>query len=159
MKRLLLLAIFMIVALCANAQFLSGVELGGSLACSHQFREKGFANASADFRAYQRVTEWSRLRAEIGLSGVLPNGLDRYGYGVVGATLELRPLYAFGGFGLNCNPSGKRTIGMAFDCGVGLQVPVSSKWSVYSELAVSRICNARYWQTTHLVKAGVTYKL
>ena len=159
MKKLIVLMMLLVSSMCANAQFFNGVELGGSVTCSHQFREKGYVNACTDLRAYKRVTEWSRLRVEIGVNGMLPNGFDRYGYGVMGATLELNPLYAFSGFGLSCNPSGAKIIGMAFDCGLGFKVQVAPKWSVYSELSLSRISSARYWQTTHFVKTGVTYKL
>lgn len=149
----------LVASLCVNAQFFNGIELGGSVACSHQFREKGGVNICTDFRAYKSVTDWSRLRAEVGVNGILHNGLDRYGYGVVGATVELNPMYAFGGFGLSCNPSGDKVIGMAFDCGLGLRFFVTSRCSVYSELSLSRINSAEYWQTTHFVKAGATYKL
>ena len=159
MKRLIIIAALMFAAFSAKAQFLSGVELGGSVACSHQFREKGFVNVGADLRAMKRVCEWSRLRAVASVNGFIPNGFDRYGTAMVGITADLLPIYVYGDFGLSCNPSGKHTIGMAFDIGCGLHFDLAERWSLFSELGIDRINSAKYWQSTPAVKAGVMYQV
>ena len=159
MKKLIAIAVLMMTALCAQAQFLSGVELGGSFACSHQFREKGFVNVGADLRATKRVCEWSRLRAVASVNGFVPNGFDRYGTAMVGITADLLPIYAFADFGLSCNPSGKHTIGMAFDIGCGLHFDISERWHLFSELGIDRINSGKLWQSTPAVKAGVMYSV
>ena len=158
-KKVFLIVALMVATLCAKAQFLNGVELGGSVACSHQFREKGFVNVGADLRATKKVCEYSRLRAVASVRGFVPNGFDRYGTAMVGITADLLPLYVYGDFGMSCNPSGKHTIGMAFDCGVGLHFDIAERWHLFSELGIDRINSAKYWQSTPSVKAGVMYRL
>ncbi|MBQ5656697.1 MAG: hypothetical protein IIV14_04615 [Bacteroidaceae bacterium] len=105
------------------------------------------------------MAPWSRLRAVVGVNGFIPNGFDRYGYGMVGITAEALPFYVFGDFGLSCNPSGSHTIGLAFDAGVGLSFAIADRWRLYSELAIDRINSGRLWQSTASVKAGVMYRL
>jgi hypothetical protein len=159
-KIVFLLAALMLAAIVpTRAQTFKGLELGGSVQCTHQFRERGFVNVSADLRATLPVAEWSRLRALVGVNGFVPNGFDRYGYGMVGITAEALPFYVFADFGLSCNPSGPRTIGLAFDAGVGLQFEVARRWNIYTELAIDRINSGKLWQSTAAVKAGVTYNI
>jgi hypothetical protein len=93
------------------------------------------------------------------VNGFIPNGFDRYGYGMVGITAEALPFYVFGDFGLSCNPSGAHTIGLAFDAGVGLAFAIADRWRLYSELAIDRINSGKLWQSTSSVKAGVMYRL
>lgn len=161
MKKMIFLiaALFVLAASPMGAQTFNGLELGGSVACSHQFRERGFVNVGADLRATLPVAKWSRLRAVVGENGFVPNGFDRYGYGMVGITAEALPFYVFGDFGLSCNPSGTHAIGLAFDAGVGLSFAIADRWRLYSELAIDRINSGRTWQSTSSVKAGVMYKL
>ena len=162
MKKMIFLiaAIFMLAAFApTQAQTFYDMELGGSVQCTHQFRERGFVNVGADLRATLPVAEWSRLRALVGVNGFVPNGFDRYGYGMVGITAEALPFYVFGDFGLSCNPSGSHTIGLAFDAGVGLSFAIADRWRLYSELAIDRINSGKLWQSTSSVKAGVMYRL
>lgn len=159
-KMIFFIAALMLAALAPlEAQTFKGVELGGSVACSHQFRDRGFVNVGTDVRASLPVAEWSRLRASVGVNGFVPNGFDRYGYGMVGITAEALPFYVFGDFGLNCNPSGSHAIGLAFDCGVGLSFPIGDRWRLYSELAIDRINSGHLWQSTSAVKAGAMCRL
>ena len=160
MKRLIIIAALLIAAILPmKAQFLDGVEIGGSVKCTHQFREKGFVNVGADIRATKGFAEWSRIRALVGVNGFIPNGFDRYGYGMVGITADALPFYVFADFGLSCNPSGPRTIGMAFDFGVGLDFDIARRWRLYSELAIDRISSGRLWQSTASVNVGVIYSI
>lgn len=161
MKKIIFLiaAIVMLAASPIQAQTFNGLELGGSVVCSHQFRDRGFVNVGADLRAALPVSQWSRLRAVVGVNGFVPNGLDRYGFGMVGITAEALPFYVFGDFGLSCNPSGSHTIGLAFDAGVGLSFAIADRWRLYSELAIDRINSGRTWQSTSYVKAGAMYRL
>ena len=161
MKKMIFLiaALVMLAASPMGAQTFNGLELGGSVQCTHQFRDRGFVNVGADLRATLPVAEWSRLRALVGVNGFIPNGFDRYGYGMVGITAEALPFYVFGDFGLSCNPSGSHTIGLAFDAGVGLSFAIADRWRLYSELAIDRINSGKLWQSTSSVKAGVMYRL
>ena len=160
MRKFLLFAALMLAALAPiEAQTFNGLELGGSVQCTHQFRDRGFVNVGAELRASLPVAPWSRLRAVVGVNGFIPNGFDRYGYGMVGITAEALPFYVFGDFGLSCNPSGSHTIGLAFDAGVGLSFAIADRWRLYSELAIDRINSGRLWQSTSSVKAGVMYRL
>lgn len=161
MKKMLFFIAALILAALApiQAQTFDGLELGGSVQCTHQFRDRGFVNVGADLRATLPVAEWSSLRAVVGVNGFVPNGFDRYGYGMVGITAEALPFYVFGDFGLSCNPSGIHAIGLAFDCGVGLSFVITDRWRLYSELAIDRINSGRHWQSTASVKAGVMYRL
>ena len=155
-----LIAALMLAALApVQAQTFNGLELGGSAQCTHQFSDRGFVNAGADLRASLPVAPWSRLRAVAGVNGFVPNGFDRYGYGMVGITAEALPFYVFGDFGLNLNPSGAHTIGLAFDAGVGLSFAIADRWRLYSELAIERINSGKLWQSTAFVKAGAMYRL
>ena len=54
MKRLIIIAALMLVALGAKAQFWQGVELGGSIQYANQ---KGKSNLGVDLRATKRVCE------------------------------------------------------------------------------------------------------
>ena len=161
MKKMIFLiaAIVMLAASPMRAQTFNGLELGGSVQCTHQFRDRGFVNVGTELRASLPVAPWSRLRAVVGVNGFIPNGFDRYGYGMVGITAEALPFYVFGDFGLSCNPSGSHTIGLAFDAGVGLSFAIADRWRLYSELAIDRINSGRLWQSTASVKAGVMYRL
>ena len=160
MRKFLLFAALMLAALApVKAQTFDGLELGCSAQCTHQFRDRGFVNVGADLRATLPVAEWSSLRAVVGVNGFIPNGLDRYGYGMVGITAEALPFYVFGDFGLNLNPSGSHAIGLALDCGVGLSFVLTDRWRLYSELAIDRINSGRLWQSTASVKAGAMYRL
>ena len=161
MKKIVFLiaALVTLAASPIGAQTFDGLELGGSAQCTHQFRDHGFVNVGADLRAMLPVAEWSRLRAVVGVNGFIPNGFDRYGYGMVGITAEALPFYVFGDFGLSCNPSGAHTIGLAFDVGVGLSFAIADRWRLYSELAIDRINSGKLWQSTSSVKAGVMYRL
>mgnify|MGYP002514963206 CR=1 FL=1 len=158
-KFLLFVALMMAMIAPIEAQTFDGLELGGSVQCTHQFRDRGFVNVGADLRATLPVAEWSSLRAVAGVNGFIPNGLDRYGYGMVGITAEALPFYVFGDFGLSCNPSGSHTIGLAFDAGVGLAFAITDRWRLYSELAIDRINSGKLWQSTSSVKAGAMYRL
>lgn len=159
-KMLFFMAALMLAAIAPlQAQTFNGLELGGSIACSHQFRDRGFVNVGADLCASLPVATWSRLRAVVGVNGFVPNGFDRYGYGMVGITAEAMPFYVFGDFGLSCNPSGSHAIGLAFDCGVGLGFPLADRWQIYSELSIDRINSGKLWQSTPAVKAGVMYSM
>ena len=161
MKKMIFLiaALVVLAASPIGAQTFNGLELGGSVQCTHQFRDRGFVNVGADLRATLPVAEWSSLRAVVGVNGFVPNGFDRYGYGMVGITAEALPFYVFGDFGLNLNPSGAHTIGLAFDAGVGLSFAIADRWRLYSELAIDRINSGKLWQSTSSVKAGVMYRL
>lgn len=162
MKKMIFLiaALFVLAAFApTQAQTFYDMELGGSVQCTHQFRDRGFVNVGADLRATLPVAEWSRLRALVGVNGFAPNGFDRYGYGMVGITAEALPFYVFGDFGLSCNPSGFHTIGLAFDVGVGLAFAITDRWRLYSELAIDRINSGKLWQSTSSVKAGAMYRL
>ena len=158
-KFLLFVALMMAMIAPIQAQTFDCLELGGSVQCTHQFRDRGFVNVGADLRATLPVAEWSSLRAVAGVNGFVPNGLDRYGYGMVGITAEALPFYVFGDFGLNLNPSGAHTIGLAFDAGVGLSFAIADRWRLYSELAIDRINSGKLWQSTSSVKAGAMYRL
>ena len=158
-KFLLFVALMMAMFSSTKAQTFDGLELGGSAQCTHQFRDRGFVNVSADLRATLPVAEWSSLRAVVGVNGFIPNGFDRYGYGMVGITAEALPFYVFGDFGLSCNPSGSHTIGLAFDAGVGLAFAITDRWRLYSELAIDRINSGKLWQSTSSVKSGAMYRL
>lgn len=161
MKKMIFLiaALVMLAASPMGAQTFNGLELGGSVQCTHQFRDRGFVNVGADLRASLPVAPWSRLRSVAGVNGFVPNGFDRYGYGMVGITAEALPFYVFGDFGLNLNPSGAHTIGLAFDAGVGLSFAIADRWRLYSELSIDRINSGKLWQSTSSVKAGVMYRL
>ena len=161
MKKIVFLiaALVMLAASPMGAQTFNGPELGGSVQCTHQFRDRGFVNVGADLRASLPVAEWSRLRAVVGVNGFIPNGFDRYGYGMVGITAEALPFYVFGDFGLSCNPSGSHTIGLAFEAGVGLSFAITDRWRLYSELAIDRINSGKLWKSTAFVKAGAMYRL
>ena len=158
-KFFLFAALMMAMITPTQAQTFEGLELGGSAQCTHQFRDRGFVNVGADLRATLPVAEWSSLRAVVGVNGFIPNGLDRYGYGMVGITAEALPFYVFGDFGLSCNPSGSHTIGLAFEAGVGLSFAITDRWRLYSELAIDRINSGKLWQSTAFVKAGAMYRL
>ena len=161
MKKIVFLfaALVMLAASPMGAQTFYDMELGGSAQCTHQFRDRGFVNVGAELRASLPVAPWSRLRAVVGVNGFIPNGLDRYGYGMVGITAEALPFYVFGDFGLSCNPSGSHTIGLAFEAGVGLSFAITDRWRLYSELAIDRINSGKLWQSTSSVKAGAMYRL
>lgn len=161
MKKMIFLiaAIVMLAASPMGAQTFNGLELGCSVQCTNQFRDRGFVNVGTDLRATLPVAEWSRLRALVGVNGFIPNGFDRYGYGMVGITAEALPFYVFGDFGLSCNPSGSNTIGLAFDAGVGLSFAIAEHWRLYSELAIDRINSGKLWQSTSSVKAGLLYDI
>lgn len=158
-KFFLFAALMMAMITPTQAQTFNGLELGGSAQCTHQFRDHGFVNVGADLRATLPVAEWSSLRAVVGVNGFVPNGFDRYGYGMVGITAEALPFYVFGDFGLSCNPSGTHAIGLALDCGVGLSFVISDRWRLYSELAIDRINSGQLWQSTASVKAGAMCRL
>lgn len=159
-KFLFLIAALMMAALAPiEAQTFDGVELGGSVQCTYQFRDRSFVNVGADLRAVLPVAEWSSLRAIVGVNGFVPNGFDRYGYGMVGITAEALPFYVFGDFGLSCNPSGTHAIGLALDCGVGLSFVINDRWRLFSELAIDRINSGSLWQSTASVKAGAMFRL
>ena len=158
-KFFLFAALMMAMITPTQAQTFDGLELGCSAQCTQQFRDRGFVNVGADLRATLPVAEWSSLRAVVGVNGFIPNGLDRYGYGMVGITAEALPFYVFGDFGLSCNPSGTHAIGLALDCGVGFSFVITDRWRIYSELAIDRINSGRLWQSTASVKAGVMYRL
>lgn len=146
----------MFAALSARAQFWDGVELGGSIQYSYQH---GKSNASIDFRGTKRVNEWSRIRAVADIKGTIPNGTDRYGIFVVGATVDVMPAYFFADYGISVNPSADKKIGMAFDCGVGLDFDIAEHWQLFSELAIDRINSGKHWQSTAAVKVGIMYRL
>jgi hypothetical protein len=156
MKRLLLIAAFMVAAVCAKAQFFNGIELGFMMQYTNQH---GISNVGLDITAAKRVAPWSRVRAIVGVNGFVPNGFDRFGYGKVGVTIDVLPFYAFANFGMNYNVSAKDKIGMAFDGGCGLQVSVAKRWNIMTELGIDRINNGKHWQSTASVKAGVSYSL
>ncbi len=146
----------MLAALGAKAQFWQGVELGGTIQYANQ---KGKSNMGVDLRASKRVCEYSRIRAVGGINALIPNGTDRYGTLMVGATADLLPAYVYADYGMSFNPSAKQPIGMAFDCGVGLDVNIASRWSIITELGIDRINSGKLWQSTPSVKAGVMYRL
>lgn len=158
MRKLIFLVAILIATFCAKAQ-INNVEIGGSIQCTHQFREKGFVNTGVDIRANMSVAPWSKLRANIGVNGFIPNGFDRYGYGTVGISAEAMPFYVFADFGLNLNPSSRNKIGMVFDTGVGLDFYISKRLALFTEVAIDRINNGKHWQSTAYVKAGAMYTL
>lgn len=159
-KMLFFMAALMLAAIAPlQAQTFNGLELGGSIACSHQFRDRGFVNVGADLCASLPVATWSRLRAVVGVNGFVPNGFDRYGTVKVGATVDVHPLYLFADYGLSVNPSARQRIGMAFDAGLGLQVALASRWRLFTELSIDRINSGKLWQSTPAVKAGVMYSV
>lgn len=157
MKKKVLLIVAMIMAtLCARAQFWNGVEIGGTIQYANQ---KGKSNMGVDLRATKRVCDYSRIRAVGGINAVIPNGTDRYGTLMVGATADLLPAYIYADYGMSFNPSAKQPIGMAFDCGVGLDVNISSRLSITTELGIDRINSGKMWQSTPSVKAGLMYSV
>lgn len=156
MKRLIIIAVLLIAAFSAKAQFWNDVELGGSIQYVNQ---KGKSNVGVDLRATKMVCEYSRLRAVGCINGVIPNGFDRYGTAMVGITADLMPAYVYADYGMSFNPSAKQPIGMAFDCGVGLEIGIASRWNIITELGIDRINSGKLWQSTPSVKAGVTYSL
>ena len=156
MKRFLLIAAFMIAAVCAKAQFFNSIELGGAVQYTNQH---GKSNVGLDLTAAKKVAPWARVRVTIGVNGFILSGFDRYGYGKVGVTVDVLPFYAFADFGMNYNPSAKDKIGMAFDGGCGLQVPIAKRWQIVTELGIDRINNGSRWQSTASVKAGAIYLL
>lgn len=159
-KIIFLIAALMLAALAPiEAQTFDGLELGGSMQCNMQFRDRGFVNVGTDLRAVLPVAEWSSLRALVGVNGFVPNGFDRYGYGMVGITAEALPFYVFGDFGMSCNPSGAHAIGLALDCGVGLSFVITDRWRLFAELAIDRINSGRHWQSTASVKSGAMFRL
>lgn len=149
----------MMNVLCANAQFLNNLKLGGSINCSNQFKEKGLVNVGIDFRGIADVYKYVSLRAIANVNGFIPNGFDRYGTVMCGVQTSEFPVYAFADFGLNCNPSGKKIIGMTFDCGLGLNYSLASRWDLYAEVGIDRINSSKYWQSTPSVKIGILYSL
>lgn len=159
MKRLMILFILIINVLCANAQFLNNLKLGGSIISSNQFKDKAFINAGIDLRAITNVHKYVSLRAITNVNGFIPNGFDRYSTIMCGVQTSEFPAYIYADFGLNCNPSGKKVIGMAFDCGLGLNYSLASRWDLYAEVGIDRINSAKYWQSTPSVKVGVLYSL
>ena len=156
MKKFLILAVVMLTALCAQAQFFTGIEVGGAVQYTNQH---GKSNAGADIRATKRINEWSRVRVLADINGFVPNGFDRYGTVKVGATVDVQPLYLFADYGLSVNPSAKQSVGMAFDMGLGLQVALASRWHLFTELSIDRINSGKLWQSTPAVKAGVMYSV
>lgn len=156
MRKFIIIVALVMVTICAKAQFFNGIELGGMVQYTNQH---GISNVGLDFTAAKRVAPWSRVRAIVGVNGFVPNGFDRYGYGMVGATVDVLPFYVFADFGMNYNPSAKDKIGMAFDGGCGLQVSVAKRWQIVTELGIDRISNGGRWQSTASVKAGVMYSL
>lgn len=159
MKKVLIFLILMIIALCGKAQFFNDVNLGGSIICSNQFKEKGLVNVGIDLRVTTNVYKYVSLRAIANINGFIPNGFDRYGTVMCGVQTSEFPVYVFTDFGLSCNPSGKKVIGMAFDCGLGLNYSLASRWDLYAEVGIDRINSAKYWQSTPSVKVGVLYSL
>lgn len=159
MKRLIILFILIVNVLCVNAQLSNDVKLGGSVICSNQFREKGVVNIGVDLRTTINVYKHLSFRGVVNINGFVPNGFDRYGTVMCGVQTDNFPVYVFGDFGLNYNPSGKKAIGMAFDCGLGLNYDIANRWDLYIELAIDRINSAKYWQSTPSVKIGVLYLL
>lgn len=145
--------------LCANAQFLSDVKLGGSIIYSNQFKDKVFINVGINLRAITNVHKYVSLRAIANVNGFIPNEFDRYGTVMCGVQTSEFPAYIYADFGLNCNPSGNKVVGMAFDCGLGLNYSLASRWDLYAEIGIDRINFAKYWQSTPSVKAGVLYSL
>lgn len=156
MKRLVIIAAIMFAALSARAQFLAGVEFGGSVQYTYQH---GKSNVSFDLRGAKRVNQWTRIRAVADIKGTIPNGTDRYGTLVVGATVDFMPAYLFADYGMSINPSASQKVGMAFDCGIGLDVNIKKKWHMFTELAIDRISSGKLWQSSPSVKLGVTYSL
>lgn len=156
MRKFIIIVAFIMVTICAKAQFFSGVELGGAVQYTNQH---GMSNVGFDLTAAKRVVQWSRVRAIVGVNGFVPNGFDRYGYGKVGVTVDVLPFYVFANFGMNYNVSATDKIGMAFDGGCGLQVSVAKRWNITTELGIDRINNGKHWQSTASVKAGVMYSL
>lgn len=155
MKKVLFIAVLIFTALCANAQFFNGFEVGGSVQYANQH---GKSNVGFDLRATKRVATWARLRAVGTVNGIIRNGFDRYGTAAVGVSVDFLPFYVFADYGLLVNPSAARKIGMAFDAGVGLQVEVCNGWHVVTELAIDRVGSRSAWQSTPSVKAGVAYR-
>lgn len=156
MRKFIIIVALVMVTICAKAQFFNGIELFGMMQYTNQH---GISNVGLDITAAKRVATWSRIRAIVGVNGFVPNGFDRYGYGKVGVTVDVLPFYVFADFGMNCNPSAKEKIGMAFDGGCGLQVSVAKRWNIMTELGIDRINNGKHWQSTASVKAGVSYSL
>ena len=153
-KKVLFLAVLLITALCARAQLLDGVEVGGGV---HYAQQDDSGNVGLDIIATKSVAEWARLRMVAAVNGFVPN-FDRYGVAMCGASVEAGPVYAFADFGLSWNPSAKPpAVGMAFDGGVGIKVNVAKSVKVYSELGVDRVGHGDRWRSTAAVKAGVLW--
>ena len=153
-KKMLFIAVLLITALCARAQLLDGVEVGGGI---HYAQQDDSGNVGLDIIATKSVAEWARLRMVAAVNGFIPN-FDRYGVAMCGASVEAGPVYAFADFGLSWNPSAKPpTVGMAFDGGVGIKVNVAKSVKVYSELGVDRVGHGDRWRSTAAVKAGVLW--
>ena len=159
MKKLMIFIILMMNVICANAQFLNDVKLGGSIICSNQFKDKGLVNVGIDLQVTTNVHKYVSLRAIASVNGFIPNGFDRYGTVMCGVQTSEFPVYTFADFGLNCNPSGKKVIGMAFDCGLGLNYSLATRWDLYAEVGIDRINSSKCWQSTPSVKVGVLYSL
>lgn len=157
MKKVIIFIILMMNVLCVNAQFLNNLKLGGSIICSNQFKDKVFINAGIDLRVITNVHKCVSLRTIANVNGFIPNGFDRYGTIMCGIQTSEFPAYIYADFGLNCNPSGNKVIGMAFDCGLGLNYSLTSRWDLYAEVGIDRINSAKYWQSTPEVKLGVLY--
>lgn len=156
MKKFLILAVMMLTALCAQAQFFTGIEVGGAVQYSVQSNKD---NAGFGFRATKRTCPWSRLRAEAVINGVIPNGFDRGGTLTVGASADLMPIYVFAGYGLSVNPSSKSKLGMTFDLGLGLDVNLAQRWHLFTELDFNWTKHAKVWLSTPAVKVGTTFSL
>lgn len=159
MKKLIIFVILMITTIYVNAQFVNNIKLGGSISYSNQFRNKAFSNVGIDLRTVIDVHEFLSLRVVANINGFIPNGFDRYGTVMCGIQTSEFPAYVFADFGLNCNPSGKKVIGMAFDCGLGLNYSLATRWDLYAEVGIDRINSAKYWQSTSQVKVGILYSL
>lgn len=158
MKKLIIIAVLVLTALCAKAQFFNGVEIGVSV---HYSNHAGKSNVGIDIMATKRVAEWSRLRAGGSINGFIPqSGYDRYGKLTVGATVDFLPFYLYAGYGLAVNPSAKKeTLGMAFDCGIGLEVAVAKRWNIITELEIDRVRCGKVWISTPSVKLGTSFAL
>lgn len=150
-----LIALFLAMMLPAKAQFFDGIEVGGGARYS---RQSAKANAGVDVIATKSVADWARLRVTASVLGFIPNGFDRYGSVTCGVMAEARPAYVFADFGLSMNPSAKPPeVGMAFDCGVGIKVALTSHLKIYSELGIDRIVHGNLLKSTASVKAGLLY--
>lgn len=154
-KMIFLIALLSAMMMSAKAQFFNDVDIGGDVRYSCQYDK---ANVGVDFIALKQVTEWVGLRAVASVNGFIPNGFDRAGTAMFGVMAEARAAYLFVDFGISGNPSAKPPeIGMAFDGGVGLNINITQRLKLFTELGIDRIGHGKRWRSTAAVKAGLLY--